>query len=104
MVIRRLSALLARRRRRGEILAKCEYANPGASVKDRAALYIVADAEERGLLLPGGTIVEGTAVILETELALPVLDDADIDWPKSGSCADKELDYDRSLENMRGNA
>ena len=44
-----------------EILAKCEYANPGASVKDRAALYIVADAEARGALLPGGTIVEGTA-------------------------------------------
>jgi cysteine synthase len=44
-----------------EILGKCEYTNPGASVKDRAALYIVADAEERGLLLPGGTIVEGTA-------------------------------------------
>lgn len=44
-----------------EILAKCEYANPGASVKDRAALYIVADAEERGQLRPGGTIVEGTA-------------------------------------------
>ncbi len=44
-----------------EILAKCEYANPGASVKDRAALYIVADAEARGTLLPGGTIVEGTA-------------------------------------------
>ncbi len=44
-----------------EILAKCEYANPGASVKDRAALYIVEDAEARGALLPGGTIVEGTA-------------------------------------------
>jgi cysteine synthase len=44
-----------------EILAKCEYTNPGASVKDRAALYIVADAEARGALLPGGTIVEGTA-------------------------------------------
>jgi cysteine synthase len=44
-----------------EILAKCEYANPGASVKDRAALYIIEDAEERGALLPGGTIVEGTA-------------------------------------------
>jgi cysteine synthase len=43
------------------ILAKCEYANPGASVKDRAALYIVEDAEARGLLEPGGTIVEGTA-------------------------------------------
>jgi cysteine synthase len=44
-----------------EILAKCEYANPGASVKDRAALYIVEDAEARGALKPGGTIVEGTA-------------------------------------------
>ncbi len=45
----------------GEIYAKCEFANPGASVKDRAALFIVEDAEERGLIAPGGTIVEGTA-------------------------------------------
>ncbi len=45
----------------GEIWGKCEFANPGASVKDRAALWIVRDAEARGLLLPGGTIVEGTA-------------------------------------------
>jgi cysteine synthase len=44
-----------------EIWAKCEFANPGASIKDRAALYIVRDAEERGTLRPGGTIVEGTA-------------------------------------------
>ncbi len=44
-----------------EIYGKCEFANPGASVKDRAALYIVRDAEQRGLLKPGGTIVEGTA-------------------------------------------
>jgi cysteine synthase A len=44
-----------------EIYAKCEFANPGASVKDRAALAIVEDAEARGLLRPGGTIVEGTA-------------------------------------------
>lgn len=44
-----------------EIWGKCEYANPGASVKDRAALWIVRDAEEKGLLQPGGTIVEGTA-------------------------------------------
>jgi cysteine synthase len=43
------------------ILAKCEFANPGASIKDRAALYIVEDAEARGLIKPGGTIVEGTA-------------------------------------------
>ncbi len=45
----------------GEIWAKCEFANPGASVKDRAALFIVEDAEEKGLIQPGGTIVEGTA-------------------------------------------
>jgi cysteine synthase A len=44
-----------------EIWGKCEFANPGASVKDRAALWIVRDAEEKGLLQPGGTIVEGTA-------------------------------------------
>ena len=44
-----------------EILGKCEFLNPGQSVKDRAALYIVRDAERRGLLRPGGTIVEGTA-------------------------------------------
>jgi cysteine synthase len=43
------------------ILGKCEFANPGASVKDRAALYIVEDAENSGTLKPGGTIVEGTA-------------------------------------------
>ncbi|QDX25901.1 cysteine synthase A [Sphingomonas suaedae] len=44
-----------------DIFGKCEFANPGASVKDRAALFIVEDAEERGLIEPGGTIVEGTA-------------------------------------------
>ncbi|WP_066822743.1 cysteine synthase A [Sphingomonas mali] len=44
-----------------EIFGKCEFTNPGASVKDRAALFIVQDAEERGLIAPGGTIVEGTA-------------------------------------------
>ena len=44
-----------------EIYGKCEFANPGASVKDRAALYIVRDAEQNGSLMPGGTIVEGTA-------------------------------------------
>ncbi len=44
-----------------EILGKAEFMNPGASVKDRAALYIVRDAEKRGLLKPGGRIVEGTA-------------------------------------------
>lgn len=44
-----------------DIFGKCEFANPGASVKDRAALFIVTDAEEKGQLKPGGTIVEGTA-------------------------------------------
>lgn len=43
------------------ILGKAEFANPGQSVKDRAALFIIRDAEEKGLLKPGGVIVEGTA-------------------------------------------
>ncbi|KAK2733100.1 Cysteine synthase 1 [Myotisia sp. PD_48] len=43
------------------ILGKAEFQNPGGSVKDRAALFVVKDAEERGLLKPGGTVVEGTA-------------------------------------------
>jgi cysteine synthase A len=44
-----------------EILGKAEFLNPGQSVKDRAALYIIRDAEKKGLLKPGGVIVEGTA-------------------------------------------
>ena len=44
-----------------DILGKAEFMNPGQSVKDRAALYIIRDAEARGDLRPGGTIVEGTA-------------------------------------------
>ncbi len=44
-----------------DIYGKCEFANPGASVKDRDALFIVEDAEQRGAIAPGGTIVEGTA-------------------------------------------
>ena len=44
-----------------EILGKAEFLNPGQSIKDRAALYIIRDAEAKGLLRPGGTIVEGTA-------------------------------------------
>src|SRR6202035_5002741 len=43
------------------ILGKAEFLSPGGSVKDRAALFIIKDAEERGLLQPGGVIVEGTA-------------------------------------------
>jgi cysteine synthase A len=42
-------------------LAKAEFLNPGGSVKDRAALYIIQEAEAKGLLKPGGTVVEGTA-------------------------------------------
>src|SRR5690349_3594033 len=44
-----------------EILGKAEFLNPGGSVKDRAALYMILDAEKRGALKPGGTLVEGTA-------------------------------------------
>jgi|TARA_R110002073_G_scaffold118314_2_gene257346 cysteine synthase A len=44
-----------------EILGKCEFLNPGQSVKDRAALYIIKDAVAKGDLKPGGAIVEGTA-------------------------------------------
>src|ERR1700689_1113159 len=44
-----------------EILGKAEFLNPGQSVKDRAALFIVEDAIRKGTLRPGGTIVEGTA-------------------------------------------
>src|SRR5436853_6023472 len=44
-----------------EILGKAEFLNPGQSVKDRAALFIINDAIARGSLRPGGTIVEGTA-------------------------------------------
>jgi len=44
-----------------EILGKAEFLNPGGSVKDRAALFIIRDAEQRGALRPGGVVVEGTA-------------------------------------------
>src|SRR6266542_6871486 len=43
-----------------EILGKAEFLNPGGSVKDRAALYIIRDAEQRGALKAGRTVVEGT--------------------------------------------
>jgi cysteine synthase A len=43
------------------IYGKAEFMNPGGSVKDRAALYIIQDAERKGLIRPGGTVVEGTA-------------------------------------------
>ncbi|MEL7232008.1 MAG: pyridoxal-phosphate dependent enzyme, partial [Pseudomonadota bacterium] len=44
-----------------DIYGKAEFLNPGQSVKDRAALWIVRDAEKRGTLRPGGVVVEGTA-------------------------------------------
>ncbi|KAG7663318.1 uncharacterized protein J8A68_003150 [[Candida] subhashii] len=43
------------------IYAKAEFMNPGGSIKDRAALYVIQDAEKKGLIRPGGTVVEGTA-------------------------------------------
>src|SRR5437870_7534314 len=43
------------------VLGKAEFLNPGGSVKDRAALFILLDAERRGVIQPGGTVVEGTA-------------------------------------------
>src|SRR5256885_3240219 len=54
--LRRVSELTG-----SEILGKAEFMNPGGSVKDRAALGIIEDAEARGVLDPGATIVEGTA-------------------------------------------
>ena len=45
----------------GRVLAKLEYLNPAGSTKDRAALSMILDAEERGILLPGGTIIEPTS-------------------------------------------
>ena len=53
-----------------EILGKAEFLNPGGSVKDRAALFIIRDAEARGALQPGGLIVEGTACNTGIGLAL----------------------------------
>ncbi|EGG06469.1 uncharacterized protein MELLADRAFT_86635 [Melampsora larici-populina 98AG31] len=44
-----------------DILGKAEFMNPGGSVKDRAALWVVKDAEDKGTLKPGGTVIEGTA-------------------------------------------
>ena len=70
--------LIALRRASAEtgctILGKAEFMNPGQSVKDRAALYIIRDAERRGTLRPGGTIVEGTAG--NTGIGLTVLANA----------------------------
>ncbi len=56
------------------ILGKAEFLNPGGSVKDRAALYMVLDAEERGEIRPGGVVVEGTAG--NTGIGLALVDNA----------------------------
>lgn len=56
------------------LLGKCEFLNPGGSVKDRTAKYIILDAEATGRLAPGGTIVEGTAG--NTGIALAFLGNA----------------------------
>ena len=55
---------------RNPVLAKCEHMNPGGSVKDRIALAIVDDAEARGAIAPGGTLVEATAGNTGVGLAL----------------------------------
>ena len=56
----RLSRYARARGLKAEIIAKLEYLNPAGSIKDRVALGMVLDAEERGLLQPGGTIIEPT--------------------------------------------
>ena len=61
-----------------EIFGKCEFTNPGASVKDRAALYIVRDAEERGVLKPGGRYFCVTHGV--EEMRRPTLSKPPLDW------------------------
>src|SRR5213078_4983875 len=56
------------------ILGKAEFMNPGQSIKDRAALFIIQDAVRRGTLRPGGVIVEGTAG--NTGIGLAMVGDA----------------------------
>ena len=58
---------------KGEILVKVEYFNPGNSMKDRMAIKMVEDAEESGLLKPGGTIIEGTSGNTGMGLALAAI-------------------------------
>jgi cysteine synthase len=65
VTLRRVAAGL-----RAPVLAKCEHMNPGGSVKDRIAVAIVDDAERRGRLAPGGTLVEATAGNTGVGLAL----------------------------------
>ena len=53
-----------------EILGKAEFLNPGSSVKDRAALFMITEAEESGALKPGGLVVESTAVTTASSAAV----------------------------------
>ena len=57
----RLSHLAVRHGWRGDVLAKLEYLNPAGSAKDRLALFLINDAEARGVLKPGGAIIEPTS-------------------------------------------
>ena len=57
----RLNRLNEKYQTKAFILAKLEYFNPGGSVKDRAALAMIEDAEQRGLLQPGATLIEPTS-------------------------------------------
>ena len=57
----RLSNIFGNEGSEAEVLVKIEYFNPGGSVKDRAALSMIEDAEKKGLLKPGGTIIEPTS-------------------------------------------
>src|ERR1700720_584442 len=84
------------------ILGKAEFLNPGGSVKDRAALYIIKDAEERGLLKPGGVVVEGTAG--NTGIGLALVGNARgyrtvIVMPETQSQEKKDMLLFRLLEN-----
>jgi cystathionine beta-synthase len=58
---------------KAQVYAKCDYLNPGGSVKDRIGISMVEDAEKRGLLKPGGTIIEGTSGNTGMGLALAAI-------------------------------
>ena len=61
----------------GTVLAKVEYFNPGQSIKDRIAIKMIDDAEAKGLIKPGGTIIEGTSGNTGMGLALVAIQRGD---------------------------